>query len=164
VRDAMNGVRSVAEAKGVTLGLKIDPGATSVYADRTALQQILSNLLENAIRYTARGSVTISTSPAKGGVNLAVTDTGTGIAPEHLHRIFERFYRADPGRARDAGGTGLGLAIVRHLVESHGGHVAARSTQGAGTTINLFFPTGQPLATAATLKLNHNQPGIPNEE
>jgi two-component system, OmpR family, phosphate regulon sensor histidine kinase PhoR len=160
VRDAMNAVRPAAEAKGIALEMKIDPGASSVYADRTALQQILSNLLENAIRYTARGSVTVSTSPAARGVNLSVSDTGTGIASEHLHRIFERFYRADPGRARDAGGTGLGLAIVRHLVESHGGEVEARSSKGAGTTINLFFPTGQP-EMAASSHLNRNQPGIP---
>ncbi len=75
-----------------------------------------------------------------GGVNVAVTDTGSGIGPEHLPRIFERFYRADPGRSREEGGTGLGLAIVKHLVEAHGGRVEASSTLGKGTTIRMFFP------------------------
>jgi two-component system phosphate regulon sensor histidine kinase PhoR len=69
-----------------------------------------------------------------------VRDTGVGIAPEHLSRIFERFYRADSGRARDSGGTGLGLAIVRHLVEAHRGRVQVTSVVGEGTTVSAFFP------------------------
>ena len=75
-------------------------------------------------------------------MSLTVTDTGSGISPEHLPRIFERFYRADSGRSREAGGTGLGLAIVRHLIEAHGGTVNAESVLGAGTTIRIFFPDG----------------------
>src|SRR5256886_2907448 len=75
-----------------------------------------------------------------GGVNVAVADTGSGIGPEHLPRIFERFYRADPGRSREEGGTGLGLAIVKHLVEAHGGRVEARSIVAKGTTVSIFFP------------------------
>jgi signal transduction histidine kinase len=105
------------------------------------LRQILSNLLENAIRYTVKGVVTVATSPVSGGIELSVSDTGSGIAPEHLPRIFERFYRADTGRSRESGGTGLGLAIVKHLVEAHGGKVEARSTERGGTTITMFFPS-----------------------
>ena len=75
-------------------------------------------------------------------MNLIVKDTGSGIPPEHLPRIFERFYRADAGRSREAGGTGLGLAIVRHLVEAHAGNVTAESALGSGTTIRIFFPAG----------------------
>ncbi len=141
VTEAMSGIRAAAEAKGVTLEARVDPLARTVYVDRTALRQILSNLLENAIRYTVRGSVTVAASQVSGGMELAVSDTGSGIAPEHLPRIFERFYRADSGRARESGGTGLGLAIVRHLVEAHGGRVEARSTAGAGTVITMFFPS-----------------------
>jgi signal transduction histidine kinase len=73
-------------------------------------------------------------------VTIGVRDTGSGIPAEHLPRIFERFYRVDPGRARGEGGTGLGLAIVRHLVEAHGGHVIAESVVGRGTTVRAFFP------------------------
>src|SRR5690242_13067166 len=110
-------------------------------ADPDALRQVLTNLFDNALRHTPPGGrITVALEPAAGGVTLAVTDTGSGIAPEHLPRIFERFYRADPGRSREEGGTGLGLAIVKHLVEAHGGRVEARSSLGRGTTIRIFFP------------------------
>lgn len=148
VDDAMTRLRPSAESKGIALEARIDPAARQMFADRTALSQILSNLLENAIRYTARGSVTVLTSPASGGVNLSVVDTGSGIGPDHLPRIFERFYRADSGRARQTGGTGLGLAIVRHLVEAHQGTIEARSTEGVGTTIQMFFPARRPSVLA----------------
>ena len=149
VDDAMTRLRPVAESKGIKLEARIDPAARQLFIDRTALSQILSNLLENAIRYTARGAVTVSTSLASGGVNLSVADTGSGIAADHLPRIFERFYRADSGRARQTGGTGLGLAIVRHLVEAHHGTIEARSTEGVGTTIRMFFPSRSPVAVDA---------------
>jgi signal transduction histidine kinase len=84
-----------------------------------------------------------SVDAAPGGTSVAVSDTGSGIAPDHLPRIFERFYRADPGRSREAGGTGLGLSIVKHLVEAHGGRIEAKSTLGRGTTIRIFFPTAE---------------------
>jgi signal transduction histidine kinase len=116
--------------------------APTAYADPTAIRQVLSNLIENAIRYTPDGGrITVLTTPEpKGGTWVAVGDTGTGIAPEHLPRIFERFYRVDPARSRAAGGTGLGLSIVRHLVEAHGGRVQAESIVGRGTTVRALFP------------------------
>jgi len=99
------------------------------------------NLVENALRHTAQGgSINVDTPAARNGVLLEVRDTGSGIPPEHLPRIFERFYRADSGRSREAGGTGLGLAIVKHLVEAHGGSVSADSVVGSGTAIKVFFP------------------------
>jgi signal transduction histidine kinase len=130
-----------AKSKSVTLDTSIDAEAQTIVADRTALDQILMNLVENALRHTGEGGrVTIRTLAEADGVSLIVSDTGSGIPPEHLPRIFERFYRADSGRSREAGGTGLGLAIVRHLVEAHGGMVRAESVVGAGTTIRIFFP------------------------
>jgi two-component system, OmpR family, phosphate regulon sensor histidine kinase PhoR len=133
---------ATAKSKSVTLDTSIDPDAPTVFADRTALEQILINLVENALRHTGEGGrITIHTVREADGVSLAVSDTGTGIPPEHLPRIFERFYRADSGRSREAGGTGLGLAIVRHLVEAHGGMVRAESVVGSGTTIRIFFPS-----------------------
>jgi two-component system, OmpR family, phosphate regulon sensor histidine kinase PhoR len=101
---------------------------------------VLCNLVENSVRYTPSGTVTVSAERADKGVWLHVRDTGVGIAPEHLSRIFERFYRVDASRSRNQGGTGLGLAIVKHLVEAHGGRVRAQSEPGFGTTVSAFFP------------------------
>jgi len=124
--------------------IQFTAGAGDVHhitADPDALRQVLTNLLDNGLRHTPPGGrITVSLESAPGGVTVSVADTGSGIAPEHLPRIFERFYRADPGRSREEGGTGLGLAIVKHLVEAHGGRVEAHSTLGRGTTIRMFFP------------------------
>jgi signal transduction histidine kinase len=134
-------VSDVAGMKGISLETRIAPAASVIHADRTALEQILLNLVENALRHTPEGGkIAIETAEARNGVVLSVADTGTGIAPQHLPRIFERFYRADSGRSREAGGTGLGLAIVKHLVEAHGGSVSADSVLGSGTTVRIFFP------------------------
>ena len=130
-----------AKDKGVVLTTDIAADARRIWCDPTAAGQILSNLAENALRHTATGTVTIFASRDGEGVWMGVRDTGCGIAPEHLPRIFERFYRADPGRSREAGGTGLGLSIVRHLAEAHAGRVKAESTLGAGSTIAVWLPT-----------------------
>jgi signal transduction histidine kinase len=130
-----------AREKGLRLDVELGDGAREVYADPTALRQVLSNLVENAVRHTPAGTITVFARPREGGAEVGVRDTGIGIPAEHLPRIFERFYRVDPARSRAAGGTGLGLAIVRHLVEAHGGRVDATSTVGRGTTVTAFFPT-----------------------
>jgi two-component system phosphate regulon sensor histidine kinase PhoR len=102
---------------------------------------VLTNLLDNSLRYTPRGgSIVCRSRRQDGGIAISVTDNGSGIAHEHLERIFERFYRADQARSRDEGGTGLGLAIVKHLVEAHGGRVYAESERGTGTTVTCWFP------------------------
>ena len=137
-------LKDTASQKGTDVGISIAADARDLYADKTALRQIISNLVENAIRYTKEGEVTISTSRMGGELVLAVSDTGAGIAAEHLPRIFERFYRADSGRAREMGGSGLGLAIVKNLVERHKGRVQATSAPGRGTTIRAYFPVKQP--------------------
>jgi two-component system, OmpR family, phosphate regulon sensor histidine kinase PhoR len=150
VSDVFTGVRRAAEMKGLELRFEAQDGAGRVDADPTALRQILANLIENAVRHTNRGGITVrAEAPAKGGVTVSVRDSGTGIPVEHLGRIFERFYRVDSGRGRGEGGTGLGLAIVRHLVEAHGGSVRAESVVGQGTTITIHFPpAGTATATA----------------
>ena len=129
----------------VALVVDVAPDAPAVDADPEAVRQILTNLLENSLRHTPDGGrITGWTRAEDGGVTVGVTDTGQGIAGEHLPRIFERFYRADASRSRDEGGTGLGLAIVKHLVEAHGGRVTAESTRGRGTTVCCWFPSARP--------------------
>lgn len=135
-------VKQPAEKKALSLEIDIASGADTAVADRTALHQILSNLVENAVRHTASGSVTVFTERDAAGVWIGVRDTGDGIAPEHLSRVFERFYRIDAGRDRESGGTGLGLAIVKHLVEAHGGRLSTTSEVGKGTRIAALFPAG----------------------
>lgn len=135
--------RSAAERRA--LGLVQDTAAVDgldvyVRADPTDLAIALDNLLDNAIAYTAQGSVTVSVGIEGSDVAVSVRDTGVGIDAEHLPRIFERFYRVDGGRTREAGGTGLGLALVRHVVERSGGTVVVESDPGAGSTFTLRFP------------------------
>ncbi len=139
--EAIAAASGAASAAGVTLDVEIAPGAETAWVDPTALRQMLGNLVDNAVRHAPAGRVVVFAAPAAAGaVAVGVRDTGIGIPPEHLPRIFERFYRVDPARSRDAGGTGLGLAIVRHLVEAHGGRVRAESAVGRGTTIVATFP------------------------
>jgi two-component system phosphate regulon sensor histidine kinase PhoR len=115
----------------------------AVQADRRALEHVLGNLLDNALKYCQAGSsVRIMAERENDGVRIAVSDNGPGIGPEHLPRLFERFYRVDPGRSRELGGTGLGLAIVKHLVEAMGGTVGVDSRPGSGTTFSFTLSGG----------------------
>lgn len=124
-------VAPAAREKGVELRREALPPALAVKADPRALEQVLVNLLDNAVKYTPPGGqVTLAAARREDGVVLAVSDTGPGIERHHLSRVFERFYRADAGRSRDQGGTGIGLAIVKHLVQAQGGEVGVES--GAG--------------------------------
>jgi two-component system phosphate regulon sensor histidine kinase PhoR len=129
-----------ARAKGLALVPAVDPGLR-VRADPRALEQVLVNLVENAVKYTAAGSVTVRAAGDGERAVIAVEDTGPGIERHHLPRLFERFYRSDAGRARDQGGTGLGLAIVKHLAQGMGGEVGVESGGGGST-----FWIGLPLA------------------
>src|SRR4051812_20891741 len=122
--------RARAEEKGIVLQADV-PERLRANADRRALEQILVNLLDNAVKFTPQGGrVTLLGDGLGPAVMLSVVDTGPGIEPQHQARIFERFYRADPGRAREAGGTGLGLAIVKHLAQAMGGEVGLESGKG----------------------------------
>jgi signal transduction histidine kinase len=141
IQEAWTPRQDTAEAAGVRFVVEVDPAVSTLTVDREALQQVLGNLFDNALRYTPRGGKIVArVEPAEGDVTIVVSDTGTGIGGEHLPRIFERYYRVDPARSREAGGTGLGLAIVKHLIEAHGGTVTAESEVGVGTTIRCRFP------------------------
>jgi len=140
-RDAFTPLADRAAAGGVRFEAVVPAEAAHVVADPEALREIFTNLFDNALRHTPRGGrLRVTADRVDGGIAVAVSDTGSGIPGEHLPRIFERFYRVDPGRSRAQGGTGLGLAIVKHLVEAHGGRVTAESTLGKGTTIRSTFP------------------------
>jgi signal transduction histidine kinase len=140
-RDAWTAFAEQAAGNRVAFEVALSPGAHAVAADPDALRQVFTNLFDNALRHTPPGGrIRVCGDLARGSVRLSVEDTGSGIASEHLPRIFERFYRVDPGRSRAEGGTGLGLAIVKHLVEAHGGRVEAESALGRGTTVRLMFP------------------------
>ena len=128
------------DARTIAFEADTAPG-TTLRADPDALRHILTNLLDNSLRHTpAGGRISVRVRRDGSGAAVDVRDSGRGIGRDHLPRIFERFYRADAARSRDEGGTGLGLAIVKHMVEAHGGRVAADSEPGKGTTITCWFP------------------------
>ncbi|MEO3750677.1 ATP-binding protein [Streptomyces sp. B6B3] len=145
--------RARAESSGVALRVDAPADPVPVWADPARLRQALGNLVSNAVTHTpAGGRVEVAVRRSGDTVLLTVSDTGRGIAPEHLPHVFDRFYRADPSRSRATGGSGLGLAITRHLVEAHDGRVEARSTPGRGSefTIRLPAPEGAEAAWEAS--------------
>lgn len=141
VAELLDTLRPAAEASGTAMRVELADDALALNADRVAVRQILANLAENAIRHAPGGIASIFSQSAPGGVWIGVRDSGGGIPPEHLPRIFERFYRVDAARSRRSGGTGLGLSIVKHLAEAHGGSVEAESKPGSATTIRAFLPS-----------------------
>jgi two-component system phosphate regulon sensor histidine kinase PhoR len=120
----------------------VAPGAAgTAYADRRAVEQILSNLLDNASKYTEEGGrIEVRVSESEEQVRIEVEDDGIGIPATDLPRVFERFYRVDKARSRDLGGTGLGLAIVKHLAQAQGGEASVRSTAGQGSIFSVVLP------------------------
>ena len=137
-RIACENGRPLAEARGCRIVVEVEAGLPPISGDFAQLLQLADNLVANAIRYGCGPKdcvVTISASRDDGGALIAVRDTGEGIAPDHLPRLTERFYRIDAARSRDAGGTGLGLAIVKHIVERHRGSLEIKSTPGRGTDV-----------------------------
>jgi signal transduction histidine kinase len=127
--------------RGVAVESALPTDLPAVDVDRERVHQVLFNLVDNAVRFTpAGGAVTVSAHAFNGSVEIRVADTGVGIPAEHLPRLFERFYRADPSRSREDGGTGIGLAIARSVVEAHGGHIKAESELGAGSVFTFDLP------------------------
>lgn len=121
-----------------------DEEAYVVLGDGPSIRRALLNLVDNAVKYTeAGGLVTVRVVPEGEGVRVTVVDTGVGIPPKDLDRVFERFYRVDKARSRKEGGTGLGLSIVKHTIERHGGRLGIDSTVGKGTTVWFWLPSGR---------------------
>ncbi|MEK7477616.1 MAG: ATP-binding protein [Candidatus Coatesbacteria bacterium] len=144
VQDSVRALESAAGAKGIGFEAAISPEPLAVRGDREALRQVADNLLDNAVKYTpAGGRVRVVLRREAGEAVLEVIDTGPGIGPEHLGRIFERFYRVDKARSRELGGTGLGLSIVRHVALAHGGQASVESTVGQGSTFRVRLPIVQ---------------------
>ncbi len=159
VAEAVNRVASSAERAHIEVTTD-EPSGLLVLGDRTLLVTALTNLLENAVNYSPdRSPVSVSRKADDTMVEVAVTDRGIGIAPEHQGRVFERFFRVDPARSRATGGTGLGLAIVKHVAANHGGQATVWSRPGTGSTFTLAVPrlpaspsSGIPSAEAETTR------------
>jgi heavy metal sensor kinase len=140
IQDLVDELTLLADDRRITLSFE-SQAVPFVLGDAQWLKQALINLLDNALHYTpSGGTVTVRLQAAEGGVAVAVEDTGHGIEPEHLPHLFERFYRTDWARAKDAGGTGLGLAIVKEIAEAHGGTISVTSQVDQGSTFTLHLP------------------------
>ena len=152
IQDVVTALRKQAEEKQLTVTIKVKSPLPPVYADRDRLTQILTNLVDNACRYTpAGGKITISARRVSDKVQIDVADTGIGISPEDQKKVFDRFYRADHPVVQETGGTGLGLAIVKSFVEMHGGSIWLKSELDKGSTFSFTMPVAvfdQPLPPA----------------
>jgi len=145
LQDALESFREVARSYGVELMIENSVPAAYVNADREAIHQIFSNLIENALKYAASGKkVVLGARAAENGVEFYVKDFGPGISSEHLPRLFERFYRVDKARSRESGGTGLGLAIAKHIVLAHGGTIRAESELNHGSSFLFILTASEP--------------------
>lgn len=142
-------MKLLADEKSIHLRCMIDPGVR-VLGDRARLKQLVVNLVDNAIKYTAQGGyVTVKVRASQGKALLEVVDTGLGMSTEVISHVFERFYRADKARSRDSGGAGLGLAIVKAICSAHGAEVQVSSQEGRGSTFHIELPLLQGDESAA---------------
>ncbi|MCI0468657.1 MAG: ATP-binding protein [Nitrospirae bacterium] len=141
INDVIDGVFTILEEKAHVKGLymkkSVSPETLKIYADKDRLIQILLNLVDNAIKFTETGGVTVGIENAVGYDILYIEDTGIGVSERHQSRLGERFYRVDSARSRDMGGTGLGLAIVKHIVKAHKWDMSIKSEIGKGTRVNI---------------------------
>jgi signal transduction histidine kinase len=143
VEKAVDSARPLAEKKGLELACILSPGVGAMTGDRRRVEQILLNLISNAVKFTEKGSITITCGPEEKGVAVRVTDTGIGIRPEDLGLIFKPFQQIDSGMTRKYEGTGLGLSISRRLVELMGGRIWVTSVPGSGSTFGFYLPEGR---------------------
>lgn len=134
-------VRAIADRSGITISVELDDPDAAVVGNRVQLVSAVGNLVDNAVKYSDPGGVVrVSVAHEGDRIVFRVQDSGIGIAPQHLERIFERFYRVDRARSRGTGGVGLGLSIVRHVASNHGGEVNVSSREGEGSMFELFLP------------------------
>jgi two-component system phosphate regulon sensor histidine kinase PhoR len=141
VRQVADGLLTLARDRGVEIGIDLPPEPLMVRADRDELIRVFENLVENALKYGASGKrVDIALSPTDNEALIAVRDYGPGIAPEHLPRLTERFYRVDVAESRAQGGTGLGLALVKHILHRHRARMTIDSAPGKGATFTVRLP------------------------
>lgn len=143
VMETVDQLRNSQKDRGADIAVDITADLPAVIGDAGQLRQLANNILNNAMKYGKDGTpVLVSLISSRSGamLNFAVADEGDGIAPEHLPRLTERFYRVDLGRSRLVGGTGLGLSLVKHIVDRHRGHLEIRSTVGKGTTVSILLP------------------------
>ncbi len=152
VRQVVDSLQTLARDRSVEVAIDAPAGTLLVLGDRDELVRVLENLVENALKYAASGkrvNIKLEHRPGAGGkheVRVAVRDYGPGIAPEHLPRLTERFYRVDVGESRAQGGTGLGLALVKHILNRHGGRLTIESVPGQGATFVAHLPLAAPAA------------------
>ena len=139
VDDVIGSFSAVAAARSLVVRNLVEP-EVRVFADPHRLVQMLTNLIDNAIKFNREGGTVSIKYDSSGGGRISVEDTGEGIPAHHLDRLFERFYRVDRARSRELGGTGLGLAIVKHLAKAHGGEVTVESRFGEGTQFTIELP------------------------
>ncbi|MFN8485741.1 MAG: ATP-binding protein [Anaerolineae bacterium] len=150
-----------AQAQGVALGVEAPDDLPSIYVDTDRMTQVLNNLVSNALRHTAQGGVMLSAAADGGSVQLRVSDTGSGIAPDDLPFVFDRLYRVDKARQRtDDTSSGLGLAIAKAIVEAHGGAISVASARGQGTTFTISLPTGDGVTGSAARPSAQNHPSL----
>ena len=144
IDDAVTRAQAAAEHHSITVIVDHGPGELHVLGSHRQLVSAVANLLENAVKYSDTGSRGRSSKSRRddGWIEIVVTDTGVGIPPRDIDRIFERFYRVDRARSRDTGGTGLGLSIVRHVATNHSGEVTVQSREGEGSVFTIRIPTG----------------------
>lgn len=141
VSDVLRMFEGRIKEKNLTAELFVEEGNAVIHGDPFLLEQLFINLIDNAIKYNVEnGRIELRLSPIDGHMKIEVSDTGIGIAREHLDRIFERFYVVDKGRSRELGGTGLGLSIVKHIVLAHNGRIDVQSEPGRGTTFTVVLP------------------------
>jgi heavy metal sensor kinase len=140
-RDVASSLGVLAEERGQFLSLDGAGAGVAVVADRLVLREAITNIVDNAIKYSGRAStIEIQVQSAAGQATLSVADRGPGIAPEHRERIFDRFFRLDEARSRDCGGTGLGLAIAKWAVEVNGGRISVDGNAGGGSVFLITLP------------------------